>query len=414
MSRSGWRVLTISDLYPSRPSPANGIFVERQVHHLMPYCDLLDVVVPLRVWPPLRIWKQAVRPRRFSAAIRQWASQLASIPACEETEGVTIYHRRYVSPPRQAMHGTWGFFAYAFLLRSLRFLYKAKNFNLVHAHYAVPSGTIGLLAKRWMRVPLVVSVHGSDLTYTVRQRPIGRFIVGWVLRNADAVLANSRWTAERIRTLGVPAGRINIVPYGADPPSVIPRGWNASGEIEVLTVAYLSERKGHAYVLRALSELVREGYRLRYIIVGSGDQEPRLRELAKSVGIQAIVHFEGYRRHEEVWGYMASCDMFVLPSWNEAFGVAYIEAMSLGKPVIGCAGEGGPEDLRALGECIELVRPRDADSLKRAMRNLIDDPARRDTLAENGRRIVQANYTWQANARLTLAAYEMAAGRRDP
>lgn len=52
MSPSGWRVLTISDLYPSPPSPANGIFVERQVHHLLPYCDLLNVMVPLRVWPP--------------------------------------------------------------------------------------------------------------------------------------------------------------------------------------------------------------------------------------------------------------------------------------------------------------------------------------------------------------------------
>ena len=409
MNLSGWRVLTISDLYPSPPLPASGIFVELQAQHTLPGCDLLHVVVPVRVFPPWRIWREIPWPRRFVNALRQWAAQIRSIPAHREEGGIPVHFLRYSAPPRPVLHGSWGFFAYVFLRRSLRSLHRAHAFNIIHAHYAVPAGTIALLAKRWMKVPVVVSVHGSDVTYTTRQRLLGRWTVSWVLRHADAVLANSRWTAERIQALGVPASRIHLIPLGAEPPMGAAPPRPNDGEIVLLTVAYLEERKGHAYVLRALARLREEGYPLTYRIVGTGSQEDALRNLAQSLGIGSAVRFEGYRRHLEVWDHLRSCDIFVLPSWNEAFGVAYIEALSVGKPVIGSIGEGGPEDLRALGDCIELVRSRDVDSLTNAIRGLLDNPARRASLAEEGRRIVQEHYSWKANARLTLAAYRHAA-----
>ena len=94
-----------------------------------------------------------------------------------------------------------------------------------------------------------------------------------------------------------------------------------------------------------------------------------------------------------------------MPSWDEAFGIAYLEALSGGKPVVGCEGEGGPEDLSALGDCIELVRPRDLESLVRALKRLIDDPERRRTMGERGRQIVVKHFTWEHNANSTFLIY---------
>lgn len=84
-----------------------------------------------------------------------------------------------------------------------------------------------------------------------------------------------------------------------------------------------------------------EGYHLRYVIVGDGPERESLERLARALRIADSILFTGYKPHSEVWSYFADCDIFVFPSWNEAFGIVYIEALGLGKPVFGCAGEGG-------------------------------------------------------------------------
>jgi glycosyltransferase involved in cell wall biosynthesis len=78
----------------------------------------------------------------------------------------------------------------------------------------------------------------------------------------------------------------------------------------------------------------------------------------------------------------------------------------MGKPVIGCKGAGGPDDLHQLGQCIELVKPRDVNSLIHALQKLLDNPDQRRQMAEIGRQIVKNYYTWERNAQDTLAIYQ--------
>jgi glycosyltransferase involved in cell wall biosynthesis len=203
--------------------------------------------------------------------------------------------------------------------------------------------------------------------------------------------------------------KVQIVHLGGNPPKRIELG-NAlpprsNDVVLLLSVGYLEERKGHAYVLRALKELRQKGYNLYYKIVGDGSQKRALETLTRELGLDDVVSFEGYKSHSEVWPYFAECDIFVLPSWDEAFGIVYIEALALGKPVIGCEGEGGPEDLKALGDCIELVKPRDVGSLVSALQRLIENPERRRQMGEIGRRIVEEHFTWERNAADTMRIY---------
>lgn len=406
MSDRRLRVLTISDLFPDPTRPWLGAFVANQVRYLQALCEQV-VVVPLRVFPHRRLWQRASAPGQLVQAWRTWRHDLTQIPDNTVMHGSVVRYVRYTSPPRQLYPGVCGFFAYGFLLASLRRLHREQRFDLIHAHYASPAGVIALLARRWMRVPVVVSIHGADLTHTVRHDPISASIVRWVLRNADAVLANSTWTAERVQQLRGHGNAVYVVRLGAETPSPLPNvSEHAAAEpLRLLSVAHLEQRKGHAVLLDALHALRGLGYAFRCRIVGDGPCRAALVAQAARLGIDDLVSFEGLQPMAAVWQYYADCDLFVLPSWDEAFGLVYIEALSMAKPVIGCEGEGGPGDLRALGDCIELARARDVDSLVSALRRLLDNPERRRQLGETGCRIVQLHYSWPRNAAQTLEIY---------
>ena len=405
MYRPRLRILVLSEFFPSPATPALGSFVERQVDHLQPHCDQV-VVVPTRVFPHLRIWRQIGRPQRVWAELRAWRAALRRIPLQADHKGIPVHYPRYTSQPKQLLHGLWGMFAYLFLRGKLRALHAEQPFDLIHAHYASPCGVIALLAQRWMGVPIALSVHGADITYTVRQDPLGAAIVRWVFRHVDVIFVNSRWTARESVRYGAPPDRVHVVYLGGDAPArALPTPPHRDA-VTLLSVGYLEERKGHEFVLRAMQRLVDQGYQLRYVIVGSGLQEPRLRALTAELGLSALVSFEGYQAHDDVWPYFADCDIFVLPSWNEAFGVVYVEALGMGKPAIGCAGEGGPEDIKALADCIELVQPRDVESLVGALKRLLDDPVRRQRMGEAGRSLAADHFTWRRNAADTLRFYE--------
>jgi glycosyltransferase involved in cell wall biosynthesis len=98
--------------------------------------------------------------------------------------------------------------------------------------------------------------------------------------------------------------------------------------------------------------------------------------------------------------------VFVLPSVDEAFGVAYVEAMAGGVPAIGCRGEYGPEEIAAAGGGLRLVPPGDPEALAAELRALLDEPAWRDELGAAARATVEASFTWEQCGRATVAAYE--------
>ena len=106
-----------------------------------------------------------------------------------------------------------------------------------------------------------------------------------------------------------------------------------------------------------------------------------------------------------------SGSVFVLPSVDEAFGVAYIEAMAGGVPAIGCRGEPGPEEIAASGGGIRLVAPRDPEALAAELSDLLGDPERRRALGAAARETVLNSFTWEACGRATVAAYEDAIRR---
>jgi teichuronic acid biosynthesis glycosyltransferase TuaC len=103
-----------------------------------------------------------------------------------------------------------------------------------------------------------------------------------------------------------------------------------------------------------------------------------------------------------------SAGVFVMPSVDEAFGVAYVEAMAGAVPAIGCRGEPGPEEIAAAGGGLRLVAPGDPEALAGELRALLDDPTWRREMGASARATVEAAFTWERCGRATVAAYDEA------
>ena len=186
----------------------------------------------------------------------------------------------------------------------------------------------------------------------------------------------------------------------------VPAGVAAPAANTLVTVAHLVERKRHGDVLRALWLLRDRKPAPRWIVVGDGPERPRLEQLAQQLGIE--VDFRGALPHDEAVAMARGGALFVLPSVDEAFGVAYVEALAGGVPAIGCMGEPGPEDLARITEGMRLVPPGDPEALARLIAVLLDDERERRRLGAAARTAVAERLSWEACGRATVAAYAAA------
>ncbi len=284
---------------------------------------------------------------------------------------------------------------------ALRRLRRHFDFELIHAHNVVPAGDA--VRRVDLHLPLVVSVHGGDVLYTAPRSTAGHETVERGLGAARLVLANSRGIAELAGAYGAP--EVRVVHLGADPPST---GLTRDAEPALVTVGHLVARKRHADVLRALAVLRDRYPTLRYVIVGEGPERVALEGLAARLGIRERVLFCGQLPPAEAIEQARRCTLFVMPSTEEAFGVAYIEAMAGGLPAIGCRGEPGPEEIAAAGDGFMLVPPGDIERLTQRIDELLSDPVRLREAGRRARATVAAHFTWERCGEQTVAAYEHA------
>ena len=339
--------------------------------------------------------------RRGPGAVRDWLRRARAVPREAVLDGIPVRYVRFLAPPRPLAYETWGRWAAPPLRRALDDLAREWPFDLVHAHYAVPAGDA---VARWMvrrgRLPLLVSVHGGDLSFRARRPRAWAQAVGSALRTADAVIANSEVTRRGIAEVAGPLPRVETIHLGADvPPAAAKRAHPA-----LVTVAHLIPRKNHAVVIRALAALRARRPELRYVMIGEGPEHASLAELAKRLGVEDRVEFLGTLPHERAMREMARCHVHVLASRDEPFGVAHIEAMGAGLVAIAGAGTGAA-DIAAAGAGIVLVPPGDETALARAIERLVADGEELGRLSAAARATVASHFTWERNGERTAALY---------
>jgi glycosyltransferase involved in cell wall biosynthesis len=377
------KVVVVAEYYPRAADPALGVWAHRQAVAARDAGAEIEVLVLHRPVPSKAALKSR-DPRALLAPLRQ--------PLRTELDGIEVTYVPFLAPPRPRTYGHWGAYAAPTLAVALR----RKRFDLVHAHYAAPAGDAVRRAR--IEQPLVISVHGGDVLAVPQYRG-GRAAVTSAFHTAKLTLANSAAIADRCRELG--AHDVRVVHLGTDVPP--PSHTDAT---TLVSVGNLIARKRHGDVLRALW-LLRDAHpELHYVIVGDGPERAPLQNLANELGLGERVAFRGALPPREALTVARWGGIFVLPSVDEAFGVAYIEAMAGGIPAIGSRGEPGPEEIAASGGGMRLVPPGDPEALAKELRTLLDDATYRKELGAAARANVEQNFTWEQCGKHTVRAYE--------
>jgi teichuronic acid biosynthesis glycosyltransferase TuaC len=383
------KVAVVTEYYPRAADPVLGVWAHRQALAARDAGAEVRVLVLHRPLPSYAALRSG-DPRALVAPLRQ--------PLRTAPDGIEVRFVPFVAPPRPTTYGRWGAWAAPTLALALRALRRRFAFDLVHAHYAAPAGDAVHRARPG--VPVVVSVHGGDVLAVAESSPAGAEAVRAGLTHARLVLANSAGIAGRCRALG--AGDVRVVHLGTDLPPEPPERRPET----LVTVANLVARKRHADVLRALWLLRDRHPELRWDVVGDGPERDGLEQLAAELEIDGRVRFRGALAPAEAREAAQSAGVFVLPSVDEAFGVAYIEAMAGAVPAIGCRGEPGPEEIAAEGLGLRLVPPADPEALAAEIDQLVSEPAWRRELGAAARATVEAAFTWDRCGRATVQAYE--------
>jgi glycosyltransferase involved in cell wall biosynthesis len=256
----------------------------------------------------------------------------------------------------------------------------ARDADLVHAHW-LPSGLAAMATGK----PFVVQLWGTDVELARRAPRLARA----VLRRAEAVVCPSTALAGDATRLG--ARQVEVVPSGVDlPPEV---GAEANPP-EVLYAGRLSPEKGVLELVEAA-----EGGAMKLVVAGDGPLRNRVP--------QAL----GFVPPAELERLYARAAVVACPSLREGFGVACLEAMAHGRPVV-ASGVGGLLDLVVNGETGIVVEPGNVPALRNALERLLANPALRRRMGEAGRRRAAEHFSWESVTRKTLDVYARYAGKK--
>ena len=145
--------------------------------------------------------------------------------------------------------------------------------------------------------------------------------------------------------------------------------------------------------MRALPRVFQAVPYASYVVIGDGDLRPHLQELAEKLGVSERVSFLGHQEDKDLKDYYMKCDVFVMPSRQEGFGIVFLEAMGFGKPVIAAA-FGGASDIVIDGLTGFLVEYGDVDALGDRLISILRDSDLRGRMGASGRERVSASYTF--------------------
>jgi glycosyltransferase involved in cell wall biosynthesis len=274
---------------------------------------------------------------------------------------------------------------------------RACLFDFVHAHF-LDSGFVGAKLKRRYNKPLIVTAHGGDFYDLPFRDSWYHGLARYVLSEADRVITVSKSNQEKLLALGANPNKLVVIPNGYEDnlfkrisKSVARDKLSLPQDKKiVLTVGNLKPEKGHIYLLDAFKLVSQRRSDTTLLVVGAGPLLETLEKRTKYLNLENKVFFVGAKAHEQIPLWMNACDVFVLPSLMESFGVVLLEAMACGKPVVGSFVGGVPEVVtkRDLGI---LVKPADSVALAHGILSALERVWNTDIILEYVERFSWSN-----------------------
>ena len=352
-----------------------------------------------------RYWEMARRLARDNE-VHVYTMRWHSYPKVEEVEGVTIHRLnvpgRLYSGDRRSIRESINF-----SLRLFPGFLRNHGFEVVDANQFpfFPLFPSKVLSRR-CRCPLVVTWHevwrGYWYSY-MGNRPagyVGKKIESFSAKLPDRIVAVSRKTRDALRELGVPGDRISVIYNGIDR-GLIDSVRASRADNKILYAGRLLPHKNVEALIRAMPRIIGEVRDARLTIVGEGPMREELIRLARKLDLEENVEILGMLDYEGVIRQMKSSTVFVLPSLREGFGMALVEAMAAGTPVIAVKAPGSGVAEMVNGENGILCAPGELD---KSILRLLLDPALRKKLAREGYRYSTA-FDWDIKVEELLGVY---------
>ena len=362
------RILFVSECYPDQDKPQYGIFIKQQAQALAELGHEVEVLVP---------------------ALTTKDGQV------EDREN-GIYNLQY----RAVRYNLFPLWASTKARKSIYSLIAKKQYDLVAVHIT-GDGILKMVvtACNRLNIPVVAHYHGLNVweefrtAHPHRQKLYAAYRQS-ILQKTQGVIGVSDKVSNiaRERLQGVP---ICTVYNGVDL-SLFAHKARSDDWFKIIGVGNLIEIKGFSYLVKAFAKLHRQLPHTRLEIVGDGVLRDSLQEDAAALGVADAVTFAGKVPYEQVAEKMAQSDLFVLPSFYEALGCVYLEAMGCGLPIIGVAGM-GIDEIILHGENGLLVKPKDSEDLYKKMYQVATDSLLARKIGRNGRETA-GKYTWKASA----------------
>jgi len=326
------RILLFSSLYPSSERPIHGIFVETRLRHLLASGDVEVCVVAPVPWFPCS-----------NPFFGEWA-RFAKISLHETLNNISVFHPRYFLPPKVGMNIA-PFLMSAFCLPTIRRIQRDFDFDIIDAHYYYPDGVAAALLAKILGKPLLVTARGTDINL-IPKYPIPRLLIRWTADQASASIGVCQALMKRLEALGADPSKMHVFRNGVDLKLFYPINQSIarsrlglkSGRW-LISIGWLTERKGHAIAINALVHL--PGVNLA--IIGEGELRIHLENLASQLGVAGRVRFVGLLPQSALPYWYCAADATVLCSSREGWANVLLESMACGTPVVATALWGTPE-----------------------------------------------------------------------
>ncbi|MDF2842317.1 MAG: glycosyltransferase [Herbinix sp.] len=384
------KILFVTDYYPSQEQPQFCIFIQQQAQALLQLGHQVDVIVPASI-------------HHRKEKCREELCAGVSVKYCEYfTFFKGIYSTLALHRNVKMFEGIIDFTQYEAISIHMFGEYTLRIFTWI--------------AKKYKK-KLVIHYHGLSVLYD-QKLPLhvrllqrrGDRVLHRLIGKADAIVGVSNKVCERVK-VHFPQMPLYTVYNGVNTELFCPTAYTKNKNITILSVASLKKIKGNHYLINVVGHLTKK-YKdrvIQLIIIGHGPEEKRLKQQVEYLGLKQVVHFLGYIDYEEVAQIMKVTDIFAMPSYYEALGCAYLEAMACKVPVIGCYKQGIDEIIIDKENGL-LVQPHNVRELYEAINFLIQNPEKAKNIAEQGYETVSNHYTWTDSARALVEVYSKLLG----
>lgn len=331
------KILTFTSLFPNAIAPTAGIFVRHRMEHVHRRCGMsVEVLAPVPYSPPLV-------PERWR--------RTRLIPRVEQIGELSVHHPRYPLLPKvgMALHGLSMFLG---SYPTVRHLHKCNQYDCIDAHYVYPDGFAAVLLGKALRIPVVISARGTDMTL-FPQFPTIRPMIRYALRNAAGLIGVSSALSQEMVNNGAAPERTCTIGNGVDTDLFHPvpeakarqqLGLPDRASI-IVSVGALVAHKRHDLTIRSFAALRDRFPDSKLFILGEGPSRHSLQSLISDLGLHDHVFLRGGRPQQELRLWFSAAHITCLASSREGWPNVILESLACGTPVLATRVGGVPEVL---------------------------------------------------------------------